>query len=267
MKNSIPTILVPIDFTECSINALTAAIPIARKKQARIVALHVIDINSVQDDSAEFSDEEGKILSSLENKYQNLLDQIKSSTKHYYQFEIDTMVKNGSIPDSIENASLETGAFLIIIGTHGTGSKTSFLGSTAHAIIRKVSNAVLAIPRVKKHSIFTKILFPCKISNQEKSELLKTISLNNDTIIEIPQLIRKEDELTINDLNMKVHFLETNLAGVNLKSSQELQNVLLHLNQTTYPVKVRLTTILDSWNIKTEKKDPEESIVPVFSID
>jgi nucleotide-binding universal stress UspA family protein len=139
----IRSILCPVDFSEHSRGALEAAADIARRFDARLSLLHVIepvlypvayglppvssvDYESVARESAE------KTLAQLAAG----LSGLKPATR----------VDSGAASQRICELAKSEGHDLIVVATHGyTGLKHVFMGSTAERVVRHASCAVLVV--------------------------------------------------------------------------------------------------------------------------
>lgn len=134
-------ILVPIDFSETSRQALAYAVPLARQFGARITLLHVVDLPA-------YPPEFGYM---LVNETQDFEDQGKMLGEWAAQsvpaeLLAGCQVRHGAAWDAVVNAARETGADLIVLTTHGyTGLKHALLGSTAERIVRHAPCPVLSV--------------------------------------------------------------------------------------------------------------------------
>ena len=140
MKN----ILVPIDFSEASRNAAKYAVSLAKSFNAEVTFINVIPPSVIINDpvlaftmttSAEIH----------ERHKQLMKKELKALTKEY-QVKITGLVKEGYIPDILQEMVKEKQADLIIMGMKGKGKSNSVFGSTTATIIRKLSLPVFVIP-------------------------------------------------------------------------------------------------------------------------
>ena len=247
--NTIKIILVPVDFTEYSLQTLEAAATIAKKNNSQLIALHVLDVSSLT--MADISDTKGEdwSFSSLEERALNLLDYLKNNITKKYSLEIKVMLKKGTVVSSIIKAIEETSADLIIIGTHGTGDRTIFLGSHAYFIVMRSNRPVIAIPNSKEHSAFTKIIFMDESQDNigKKIELLKKIIQKKDFILEMTGLIKNGSKTNINTLNETINYLGNKILENKIQSSKNIKNLVQFVNGTLSNLKVELTTISDKY--------------------
>lgn len=145
---SLKKILVPIDFSKISRNALTYAIPLARQFGAKISLLHVVEPLPYPSDMAYFPSGEifpaAPLKADLETMAvgfvdPELLDQV--------------LVKMGTPFEVIINVARESHSDLIVLTTHGyTGLKHVFMGSTAERVVRHAPCPVFVVRR-REHDL------------------------------------------------------------------------------------------------------------------
>ncbi len=142
---NIQRILVPIDFSEHSKNALKYAIPFARQFQAAIDLLYVVEPTIYP---ADFSF--GQI--GFPNVEEELRTRGSRELENLRQKEIAgvvparTCVRTGKPFFEINEYALEEAISLIIIATHGhSGMEHILFGSTAEKVVRKAPCPVLVV--------------------------------------------------------------------------------------------------------------------------
>jgi nucleotide-binding universal stress UspA family protein len=135
VKSSYPRILrllVPLDFSGKSRQALRYAIPLAQKFRARIVLLHVVvPANTRSRDAAAIPVERQKeeALARLEKMGVRLLPG---------DVRAQNLVRCGRPADVIVDTASKINADMIIMTTHGrTGLSRFFLGSTAEQVMSR----------------------------------------------------------------------------------------------------------------------------------
>ena len=131
------SILVPIDFSECSEKTLQYAVPLAKQFGAELALLHVVqpypavpemapvDVESIQDAKKKLAEVKQTIDKSISTK---------------------ALVRLGSPEREIVDGAREYASDLIIIATHGrTGLARVFLGSTTEHVVRQAPCPVLVV--------------------------------------------------------------------------------------------------------------------------
>lgn len=136
-------ILVPIDFSECSLKALRYAIPLAKEHAAAITLLYVVP------KQYETYDYGGPNMPSLEAEMfvdgeKRLRAMIDSEVNG--EVPAEQLVRTGAAADEIVAAARDLPANLIVISTHGhTGLRHMLLGSVAEHVVRRAPCPVLVI--------------------------------------------------------------------------------------------------------------------------
>lgn len=156
MKYDIAKILVPVDLSEASLNALETAAEIAKRKSASLHILHVFD------DSLElYAAKEGPALASANSK--NILTALVNSIHRSHGISPQIHFEKGVVPQLILKKARTEQFDLIVLGTHGeSGYRNRHIGSTAYIVIKHSDCPVLLIPPTKKFSIFKRVLFPIR---------------------------------------------------------------------------------------------------------
>jgi nucleotide-binding universal stress UspA family protein len=152
----IKRILVPVDLSETSLNALETAAHLASQHEASLDIIYVAekileannpDVSSVQD-----------TLHSTD-----VLSAISTSIEGRFLIEVNTLQADGNVAEQILRAALASTASLIVMGTHGaSGFRKGFVGSTTYAVIKHAPCPVLQIPPRRKVTRFWKALFPIR---------------------------------------------------------------------------------------------------------
>ena len=139
-------ILVPVDFSDCSMKGLEYAKELAREFRAKLILLHSIALQYYV-----ASDEYARYDLPL------LLEQIDEAAKQHMRdlvqqtnwngVEVEASIQIGHAGQQICVEAGDRKADLIAISTHGrTGFKHVLLGSTAEYVVRHASCPVLVVP-------------------------------------------------------------------------------------------------------------------------
>src|SRR5437868_2036814 len=138
-------ILVPLDFSECSLSALDFALGLALKLGARVTLLHVVEPAIVPQDKFSIS-------SGLNEANQNLVAACRErlsalvARKLVHCAADETLVRLGHAHSEITDTAKALGVDMIVLGTHGsTGLKHLLLGGTAERVVRHAHCPVLTI--------------------------------------------------------------------------------------------------------------------------
>ena len=140
-------ILIAVDFSPCSGAALRKARSLDAEKQRRIVILHVIDHDFV----------EQCIRENLGNKREiksKLFLNAKKKLRDFLRMEgldgdtIEMVVREGTPFIEINKEAVECGAEMIVMGSrgHSDDMKAIFFGSTTERVLRFITRPVLCVP-------------------------------------------------------------------------------------------------------------------------
>jgi universal stress protein A len=137
-------VLVPIDFTDCSLHSLGFALSLAEQFQAQIVLLNVVEATMHPGGhaglSAAFDEANQNLVAAARERLENLVRRYATAKP------IEVLVRIGHAHSEITDTANALGSDLIIIATHGyTGLKHALLGSTAENVIRYASCPVLTL--------------------------------------------------------------------------------------------------------------------------
>ena len=165
-------IIVPIDFSDHSENALKAAAFFAKKQATEIYALHMLDIQEVNlSQSAEFSQEKAVFFLKLaEDRFKKFLQ------KDYLEgIKVIPIIKHYKVFSEINAIAQEVHADLVIMGSHGaSGLKEFFTGSNTEKVIRYAETPVLVIKNELNDVNFSDVVFATDFS-QESVPVFKRV--------------------------------------------------------------------------------------------
>lgn len=143
-------ILVPIDFSPCSLKALHYAVPLARHFGARIILLHVVEPIIYPVDYGY-----GPVTRRIPNdvmlkKTWARLNSLGKSSVGVSHLD-ETLVRTGVASVEIAEVAKSLGIDLILLGTHGcTAPNESPRGSTSEKVVRHAPCPVFVV-RQKEH--------------------------------------------------------------------------------------------------------------------
>ena len=139
-------ILIPVDGSEVSNLAAEQGFLLASKLGSKVTLLYALDIAilAMPDPEAVMANVEV-----MREAFREHADKLMTALKQkaaLHGVHPETLVKEGDVHDEIINVAKETGADLIVMGTHGRrGLNRLLLGSVAESVTRRAHCAVLLI--------------------------------------------------------------------------------------------------------------------------
>ena len=134
------TIVIGIDFSDCSINALEHAITIARKAKSKITMVWVDHLDYSKEI---FSVEPKDLINEVKKRFDDL---IKEHEPQLIGHKMEYIIRKGKIYKEINAVADEQDAFLVIIGTHGSsGFEEFWIGSNANRVVSSSKKPVITI--------------------------------------------------------------------------------------------------------------------------
>ncbi|RJP22500.1 MAG: universal stress protein [Deltaproteobacteria bacterium] len=138
-------ILLPSDFSECSADAARAARRLAEHFGSRLTVLHVLDEPAAFDPMFRGEVPVELLRGRMEQYAREGMERFVDT--HFQGIpDVATLTASGVPYREIIRTARETGAGLIVIGTHGrTGVEHVIFGSTAEKVVRMAPCPVLSV--------------------------------------------------------------------------------------------------------------------------
>lgn len=169
MKN----ILVPLDFSECSKEALKVAITLAKKTQSKLFLLHALDlpVRLATEEPNSFP-ETIYFMKLARQKFEEIHQDIA-----YQGVETVDILENNLIAQSIEEMVGKHSIDLVVMGSNGaSGMKEVFIGSNAEKVVRRSKVPVLVIKETTGSFDIKRIVFSCDFSPKYADSMKKALS-------------------------------------------------------------------------------------------
>ena len=216
-------ILIGIDFSDCSLNALEHAITIAQRSSSGIT---MVWVNHLDYSKEIFSVEPKDLLNEVEEKFKEIIKKYKSKLGRE---ELNYQIRKGKVYKEICAVADEIDAFLIVIGTHGsTGFEEFWIGSNANRVVSTSRKPIITIRAgVNIDKGLRKIVMPFDSTKVTRQKLPMTallakffnaevhiLGMYTSKLDDIRYRIRNyveqaKDYLKENDILYKVEFIET----------------------------------------------------------
>ena len=143
-------ILVPVDFSDCSMKGLGYAKALAREFKAKLILLRSIALEYyvASDEYARY--DLPRLIEQTDKAAQQQMRDLVQQT-NWNGIGVETSIQVGHAGKQICAEASDRKADLIVISTHGrTGFKHVFLGSTAEYVVRHASCPVLVVPSYER---------------------------------------------------------------------------------------------------------------------
>lgn len=203
-------IIVPIDFSVHSDYALEAACILAKRHNAQILALHMLEIS---DSMLINSDNEQNakavfFLKLAEQKFDSFLD------KDYLKgVDVVPIVKHFKVFSEVSKVADEHNADLIVMGSHGTsGFSEIFVGSNTEKVVRHSDVPVLVIKNKPGKLDYKSVIFASDFSEEAVKPYINA------------------SKMFLN-FGAEMHLLFVNVPGEGFKSSSEMETTMTNFLQ------------------------------------
>ena len=135
-------ILVPVDFSDCSLDAFEYGVEVAKQAKASLMLLHVLEPVSY---GLDFDLGHIRSREDVRETWTKRLEELASSRQHP-DVAVDFRLRGGLPADSILDSAQTLPCDLIVMGTHGRrGIAHALSGSVAEAVLRKARCPVIAV--------------------------------------------------------------------------------------------------------------------------
>lgn len=269
------TIVVGIDFSDCSINAFEHAITIAQKARSGIT---MVWVNHLDYSKEIFSVEPKQLINEVEERCNEMIKKYKSQL---HGMPIDYLIRKGKVYKEICSAAEELDAFMIVIGTHGSsGFEEFWIGSNANRVVSSSKRPVITIRGgIDVGSNLNRIVMPFDSTKETRQKLPITallaryfnsevhiVGLFTSTLDDIRYRIRNyvaqaEDYFKENNVNYKITYLESdNITETTLNYAKKINANLITI---TTEQEIELSNL---WLGPYAAQMVNHSPIPVLSI-
>ncbi len=164
------TIIVPLDFSDESLDGLNMAMMLAKKAGASIQMVHVIGKNK---DDNEITDEKNQI---AKRKFEEILQKCKEGGN--INCALNYLITGGKVFSEITALADKFEDSIIVLSTHGeSGFEEMFIGGNAYKIASHSRNPVITVRKCKISPGIGKIVVPLDITLQTREKVPYTVKL------------------------------------------------------------------------------------------
>jgi len=193
----IKKILVPVDFSSCSLNAAYYAVQVAQQKGAEITLIHVYfnPVTSpisydhfysfpanIAETFTEIADIAGESMKEFKIKLDAFMDGYDIS-----DVKVKTELIGGTAEEVIPDFAKAGLYDIMIVGIHGKENSDNWYGSLMTEIINKAGIPVMAIPgkAVYKDSVFKRLMYATNFDKSDGIAIKKLIEISKPLEIHI----------------------------------------------------------------------------------
>ncbi len=213
-------IIVGIDFSNCSINALKHAISIARNAKANIL---MVWVNHLDYSKEIFSVEPQNV---QEEAITRLEELIKEYQYHLNDGVIDYVIKKGKVYKELAKLAAEKEAFMVLVGTHGSsGFEEFWVGSNANRVVASCTRPIITIRGgVDIGKDLKRIIVPIDSTNitRQKLPMVALLAKYFNSEVYIMGILTSSSEEFIQKVKMFVIQAEEYFAEHEIKYQSEL---------------------------------------------
>lgn len=198
------TIIVPVDFSEYSEHALHAAAKLAKKYDAKIIAVHMLELSTVHAyGEATRNDQMEKGLFYIKRAEQEF---DKFLNRDYLNgISITPVIRHFKVFSELGEVAEENKADLIVMGSKGSsGLNEFFVGSNTEKVVRYSEIPVLVIKSKPLEWNINRVVFATDFSEETSDAFLKLTNL-------------------LKPLNAELRLLNVNEPGDGFKDTDEME--------------------------------------------
>tara|TARA_B100001939_G_scaffold347926_1_gene371373 strand:+ start:1267 stop:2151 length:885 start_codon:yes stop_codon:yes gene_type:complete len=214
-------ILIPIDFSNQSMYALTQACNIAQIKNSKVYILSVIEEQNKI--SSLFLDDQTDI---LQNKVKSKLNQISEEMHSKYHIDVEVMVSKGNVYNQIINVSKMISTDLIVMGTTGSPKEgfKKFIGSNAERVVRLAQCPVITIKGQNLKNGCKNIILPLDLQKETREKITYAIEYARywDATVRLVSVLLDDNQHNKNVLIKNINQAERFIKNAGVSCSAEL---------------------------------------------
>lgn len=140
-------IVIPVDFSDASIETLKHGLEIARQTGAAVVVLFVVDTSFPYPDLFSFEDPNQDYFKVMRDRARNRMGEWLGEIPEAEEVEVEKVVGRGRPAAEIVEIAQQVGAELIVISRHAkSGLRQALMGSTTEAVVRSAPCPVTVLP-------------------------------------------------------------------------------------------------------------------------
>lgn len=273
-------ILVPVDFSDSSFDALRFAAAVGHKIDAEIIVIHIIETykyNSRIKQVLDYSEV-------LEKEVAQSIDDFRTDHPGLWGLKTEVKIRNGKIYKEILIAAEEENVDMIVMGTQGSGGlgdlERYFLGSNAYRVVYKSKVPVITLKSVPDKIHLDRMILALDVDKGTNEKVAKAMSWAKifgmdiclTTVSEISdELLSKGDKLQkkLDELSQSIE-AEGILCGTKVIRKEDVANgVIKHAIESQATMITIMTSkesiLTDLFLGSTARRIIQKSPIPVLS--
>ena len=163
-------IIIPVDFSQYSEYALETGAYLARRHNAEIIVMHMLELSDsiFSSSSSEKSEETAFMLMITNKKFETFLD------KPYLEgLSVTPMIKNRKVLKELNEITTELKADLVVMGSRGHNDFDGvFTGSNTEKVVRHSNVPVLVVKSKPEDAEFKSIVLATDFSEDSQSAVV-----------------------------------------------------------------------------------------------
>jgi len=169
------TILCPIDFSDCALNALEYASKIGEKYKAKLIIFHVLNKQDYQQIAP--LDLDGTFQKEfVEQKLKSLQDAVLKESLPKGLQSCEVVLTEGAIVQTTIAYSQKINANLIVVGTEGMNEfREQVFGSRSSKMVMQTDRDILVVPRKAFFKRPRKLVFASDYVEEDKAAIQKVV--------------------------------------------------------------------------------------------
>jgi nucleotide-binding universal stress UspA family protein len=270
-------ILVPVDFSEVSDNAIAFALEMAKTFRAEVVLLHTFELPIVDSQSMPLN--YSVIYDAIEltnfDHFKDTMPKLRAmaEARDLGHVPMNHILMDGELIYNIKKVVKQEHIDFVVMGTKGaTGWLSSFFGTNTTSVISDVSVPVISVPMGASYKKIENIAFTTRFREKDIEALVKVLLFAKKLHAKVKCLYVKTPTSDVNEMTInkwKNHFSkEENLEFFVIPSEEVNETIEEFLNHQNIDLLAMLTYkrnfFVDLFNTRTSQRFSYSLAVPVL---
>ncbi|MDA9343906.1 universal stress protein [Algibacter sp.] len=168
-------IIIPVDFSDHSEYALKTAAKLAKKHDAELLVLHMLEMSDIMLTTSEGfqSQKAAFFLQIAEQKLEGFLKK-----DYLNDLKVTSIIKHFKVFSEVNDVALKNDADLIVMGSQGSsGMAEFFVGSNTERVVRNANIPVLVVKNNVSDVNFNVVAFACSFSEETIKPYLNAVKM------------------------------------------------------------------------------------------